>query len=89
MLSSISTVSTVAQTSTLMVCDEGGAYRPATADEVRRGFGALTAAEEAAVYNPAFDITPAALVSAIVSDRGVHRPPYDFSVDHHFASAVA
>ena len=59
------------------------------ADEVRRGFGALTAAEEAAVYNPAFDITPAALVSAIVSDRGVHRPPYDFSVDHHIASAVA
>ena len=49
------------------------------ADEVRRGFGALTAAEEAHVYNPAFDVTPAALVTAIVSDRGVHRAPYDFA----------
>lgn len=26
--------------------------------------------------NPAFDVTPAALVSAIVTDRGVLRPPY-------------
>ena len=59
------------------------------ADEVRRGFGALTAAEQASVYNPAFDVTPAALVTAIISDRGVHRPPYDFSVDHHLATAVA
>jgi methylthioribose-1-phosphate isomerase len=52
------------------------------ADEVRRGFGALTAAEQASVYNPAFDVTPAALVTAIVSDRGVHRPPYDFAVGY-------
>jgi len=51
-------------------------------DEVRRGFGPLTAAERAAVYNPAFDVTPAALVTAIVSDRGVHRPPYMFAADH-------
>ncbi len=48
------------------------------ADEVRRGFGALTAPPDVPVYNPAFDVTPAALVTAIVSDRGVHRPPYDF-----------
>jgi len=26
--------------------------------------------------NPAFDVTPAALVAAIVTERGVHRPPY-------------
>ena len=49
------------------------------ADEVRRGFGTLTAAEAASVHNPAFDVTPAALITAIVSDRGVHRPPYDFA----------
>ena len=30
------------------------------------------------VHNPAFDITPAELITAIVSDRGVHEPPYDF-----------
>ncbi len=28
------------------------------------------------VSNPAFDVTPAALVDAIVTDRGVVRPPY-------------
>ena len=26
--------------------------------------------------NPAFDVTPAALVAAIVTERGVHRAPY-------------
>jgi methylthioribose-1-phosphate isomerase len=48
------------------------------ADEVRRGFGPMTAPAAAAIHNPAFDVTPAALASAIVSDAGIHRPPYDF-----------
>ena len=26
--------------------------------------------------NPAFDVTPAELISAIVTERGVHRAPY-------------
>jgi methylthioribose-1-phosphate isomerase len=26
--------------------------------------------------NPAFDVTPAALIAAIVTEHGVHRPPY-------------
>jgi methylthioribose-1-phosphate isomerase len=30
------------------------------------------------VRNPAFDVTPAALITAIVTERGVFRPPYDF-----------
>jgi methylthioribose-1-phosphate isomerase len=30
--------------------------------------------EGVAIENPAFDVTPAALVTAIVTDRGVHRP---------------
>ena len=29
-------------------------------------------------YNPAFDVTPAALISAIITDSGVHRAPYRF-----------
>jgi methylthioribose-1-phosphate isomerase len=29
--------------------------------------------------NPAFDVTPARLVTAIVTEAGVHRPPYDFA----------
>jgi len=48
-------------------------------DELRRLLGAQTAPVNVPVYNPAFDVTPAELISAIVSDRGVHRPPYDFS----------
>jgi methylthioribose-1-phosphate isomerase len=47
-------------------------------DEVRRGFGTQTAPDEVRIFNPAFDVTPAELITAIVSDRGVHRPPYDF-----------
>ena len=27
--------------------------------------------------NPAFDVTPHALIAAIVTERGVHRPPFD------------
>jgi methylthioribose-1-phosphate isomerase len=45
------------------------------ADEVRRGFGALTAPAGVPVYAPAFDVTPAELVSAITTDRGVIRGP--------------
>src|SRR5438046_2836272 len=28
------------------------------------------------VANPAFDITPAALITAIITERGIARPPY-------------
>jgi methylthioribose-1-phosphate isomerase len=31
-----------------------------------------------AVYNPAFDVTPAANITAIVTELGVSRPPYRF-----------
>ena len=47
-------------------------------EEVRRGFGTLTAPPDVRVHNPAFDVTPAALITAIVTDRGVYRAPYDF-----------
>jgi methylthioribose-1-phosphate isomerase len=30
--------------------------------------------------NPAFDVTPAALIAAIVTENGVHRPPYGESL---------
>lgn len=32
--------------------------------------------------NPAFDVTPAALVAAIVTEAGVHRAPYESSLPH-------
>ena len=46
------------------------------ADEVRRGFGVLTAPADARVLSPAFDVTPAELITAIITDRGVMLPPF-------------
>jgi methylthioribose-1-phosphate isomerase len=34
----------------------------------------------AAVWNPAFDVTPARLVTGIITEKGVARPPYDQSL---------
>ena len=36
--------------------------------------------EGARIRNPAFDVTPAKYVSAIITERGVARPPYDASL---------
>ena len=47
-------------------------------EEVVDGAGGRSAPIGVAVYNPAFDVTPAALITAIVTDRGVFRPPFDF-----------
>lgn len=42
--------------------------------EVTHGFGRQTAPEGIEVYNPAFDVTPAALISGIVTEAGIIRP---------------
>jgi methylthioribose-1-phosphate isomerase len=44
------------------------------AAEVSAMGGRPTAPADAQVWNPAFDVTPAALISAIVTDRGVFAP---------------
>jgi methylthioribose-1-phosphate isomerase len=49
------------------------------AAEVRAMSGIAIAPAGADAWNPAFDVTPAALVTAIVTDRGVHRAPYAFA----------
>jgi methylthioribose-1-phosphate isomerase len=46
------------------------------ANEVTQLFGARVAPEGVGVRNPAFDVTPARYVTAIVTERGVARPPY-------------
>ena len=48
------------------------------ASEVRRVGGQQTAPSDSPVFNPAFDVTPAGLIAAIVTERGVVRPPYRF-----------
>ncbi|MGO9903979.1 MAG: S-methyl-5-thioribose-1-phosphate isomerase [Solirubrobacteraceae bacterium] len=45
-----------------------------SADEVRHAAGRLLTLADTPCRNPAFDVTPAALVSALVTERGVARP---------------
>lgn len=49
-------------------------------EEIRRGFGTLTAPEEVEAWSPAFDVTPASMVDAIVTEQGIARPPYETSL---------
>ncbi|MBI1735410.1 MAG: S-methyl-5-thioribose-1-phosphate isomerase [Candidatus Rokubacteria bacterium] len=51
------------------------------AAEVRRVGAQQTAPEASPVFNPAFDVTPAGLISAIITERGVFKPPYRFSAE--------
>jgi methylthioribose-1-phosphate isomerase len=48
--------------------------------EVTHVFGVPVAPEKIAVENPAFDVTPARYVTAIITERGVARPPYSVSL---------
>jgi len=45
-------------------------------DEVTCGFGARTAPADVDVYSPAFDVTPASLISGIITEYGILRAPY-------------
>ena len=45
-------------------------------DEVTHVGGKPLAPRGVRVFNPAFDVTPARLVSAIITERGIARPPY-------------
>lgn len=44
------------------------------AEEITHGFGRQTAPDGVQVYNPAFDVTPARLIKAIICERGVIEP---------------
>jgi len=48
--------------------------------EVTHIAGKAIAPEGVGVENPAFDVTPAKYVTAIVTERGIARPPYDESL---------
>jgi len=51
------------------------------ADEVTHVAGSRVAPHGVNVFNPSFDVTPARLIAAIVTDRGVARPPYEESLE--------
>lgn len=46
------------------------------AAEITHGFGVQTAPDGISVYNPAFDVTPAALISGIITESGILTPPF-------------
>jgi methylthioribose-1-phosphate isomerase len=60
-----------------------------SADEVRRGFGVLTAPAQVQAWNPAFDVTPAELIDGIVTEKGILRPPFRESIHRFIASGRA
>jgi len=54
-------------------------------EEVVNGFGRRTAPEGVKVYNPAFDVTPARYIAAIITERGVIQRPTTETIQRHFA----
>ena len=44
------------------------------ATEITSGFGKQTAPDGVEVYNPAFDVTPAELIAAIITEKGLIEP---------------
>ncbi|MEK6712090.1 MAG: S-methyl-5-thioribose-1-phosphate isomerase [Nitrospinota bacterium] len=60
-----------------------------SAQEVRTMGGRLIAPEEVEVFNPAFDVTPARLVDALITERGVVRPARGERVESLFSGPEA
>ena len=44
------------------------------AEEITEGFGRRTAPEGVQVYAPAFDVTPAELITGIITEKGIMKP---------------
>lgn len=59
-----------------------------SADEVLSFSGARVAPDGVNVSNPAFDVTPAEFIAAIITENGVARPPYDRSIPGICAQGV-
>ncbi len=53
-------------------------------EELTHFRGARIVAEGAKVYNPAFDVTPAGLITSFITEKGVLRPPFRESISAAF-----
>lgn len=72
--------------STIDMNTPAGAYIPIEQrdpEEVTCGFGRRTVPEGVKVYNPAFDVTPHELITAIVTERGVIMHPDEEKISAH------
>jgi methylthioribose-1-phosphate isomerase len=54
--------------------------------EVTHMDGVRIAPEDAPVWNPAFDVTPNALITAIITEKGVVRAPFDENLTRLYSS---
>jgi methylthioribose-1-phosphate isomerase len=65
-----------------VACPNGAAIiiEERSAEEVTQIGGVHIAPEGVAVRHPAFDVTPARLITAIITDRGVLRAPYEEAI---------
>ena len=55
-------------------------------EEIRRGFGTLTAPEQVPCYCPAFDVTPADLIRGIITEYGIIEPVNAERIREFFAN---
>ncbi|SEO21804.1 S-methyl-5-thioribose-1-phosphate isomerase [Paenibacillus sp. OV219] len=56
------------------------------AEEITEGFGKRTAPVGVKVFNPAFDVTPSEYVTAIITEKGIVKPPYNVNLKNLFNS---
>jgi methylthioribose-1-phosphate isomerase len=68
-------------------CGEAIPIEQRSPEEITQGFGRQTAPQGIAVYNPAFDVTPAALITAIVTERGIIEPVTETNVRRVLSAA--
>jgi methylthioribose-1-phosphate isomerase len=57
-------------------------------DEIASGLGRVTVPDGVDVYNPAFDVTPSQIISGIITERGIHRPPFNSSLPRDASRAA-
>ena len=65
--------------------------RPATAIEIEQRAASEVAGRRpgAAVWNPAFDVTPASLITGLITDAGVLRAPYGPAIEEAVSGSGA
>lgn len=56
--------------------------------EIVRSFNVQSAPDGVGVYNPAFDVTPAELITGIITEHGILRAPYTESISKHIREVI-
>ncbi|MGD6895623.1 S-methyl-5-thioribose-1-phosphate isomerase [Bacillus infantis] len=78
-----------APTSTIDMKTESGDAIPIEmrgSEEITHGFGKNTAPDGVKVFNPAFDVTPAELITAIITEKGIIQGDYSEELKKLFHS---